>query len=577
MAQENYEYVQKGLRIFQPLLAGFVSMKLNKEYRNNWWQKVRLTLDDHIDELPVDGEYGDLMDSLDLANCLRLLQRLWREVFSNFMDRDALTLSNELMGIRNTVAHIGQRDLTQVDAERYLDTLARLCDRIDDEGAEQIREIYNTVRYSEQNASFSGPVPISEALVDDVSMREGLVDDLMTLIRTKKISKTKMTKKLTFAGKTELYPIYRVRLDALYYNDQNDRIATWISAYKAEHGAGALSALGSKEYNDVIENFIYESNPDAIKKTQKNIGMIGQQQPGVILADGRVVDGNRRFTCLRRIQRETGEQQFFETVIMNADMNKDRKQIKLLELALQHGEEEKVSYDLIDYAIGTYRDVVVTKLLTAEEYAAGTNETVSEVKKRIEVAEIVSRFLEYVKLPGQYHIAKEYQVYSLFLELLPLLAKCKTEADKDRLLKIAFHNAVLKASPDQRKFIRDIKKLMGSAVADSFLAEQDRITLRVNEQLDKITPGGKADLDAFADKHKLLADDMLASIEHALLRARTQTLVNRPVENVGKCKNLLMDIDPRLFSKLDEDEKQNLRAELDYLVRMAEKLKEKLM
>jgi hypothetical protein len=141
MAQENYEYVQKGLRILQPLLAGFVSMKLNKEYRNNWWQKVRLTLDDHIDELPVDGEYGDLMDSLDLANCLRLLQRLWREVFSNFMDRDALTLSNELMGIRNTVAHIGQRDLTQVDAERYLDTLARLCDRIDDEGAEQIREI----------------------------------------------------------------------------------------------------------------------------------------------------------------------------------------------------------------------------------------------------------------------------------------------------------------------------------------------------------------------------------------------------------------------------------------------------
>jgi hypothetical protein len=493
------------------------------------------------------------------------------------MDRDALTLSNELMGIRNTVAHIGQRDLTQVDAERYLDTLARLCDRIDEEGAEQIREIYNTVRYSEQNASFSGPVPISEALVDDVSMREGLVDDLMTLIRTKKISKTKMTKKLTFAGKTELYPIYRVRLDALYYNDQNDRIATWISAYKAEHGAGALSALGSKEYNDVIENFIYESNPDAIKKTQKNIGMIGQQQPGVILADGRVVDGNRRFTCLRRIQRETGEQQFFETVIMNADMNKDRKQIKLLELALQHGEEEKVSYDLIDYAIGTYRDVVVTGLLTAEEYAAGTNETVSEVKKRIEVAEIVSRFLEYVKLTGQYHIAKEYQVYSMFQELLPMLAKCKTSEDKDRLEKIAFHNVILKASVDQRKFIRDIKKLMGSAVADSFLAEQDRIALRVNEQLEKITPESKADLDAFAEKQKVLADDMLASIEHALLRARTQTLVNRPVENVGKCKNLLMDIDPRLFSKLDEDEKQNLRAELDYLVRMAEKLKEKLM
>ena len=33
-------------------------------------------------------------------------------------------------------------------------------------------------------------MPISEALVDDLSMREGVVDDLMTLIRTKKLSKT---------------------------------------------------------------------------------------------------------------------------------------------------------------------------------------------------------------------------------------------------------------------------------------------------------------------------------------------------------------------------------------------------
>jgi hypothetical protein len=120
---------------------------------------------------------------------------------------------------------------------------------------------------------------------------------------------------------------------------------------------------------------------------------------------------------------------------------------------------------------------------------------------------------------GQYHIAKEYQVYSMFQELLPMLAKCKTAEDKDRLEKIAFHNVILKASVDQRKFIRDIKKLMGSAVADSFLAEQDRIALRVNEQLAKITPESKADLDAFAEAQKILADDMLASIEHSLLRA----------------------------------------------------------
>ena len=47
------------------------------------------------------------------------------------------------------------------------------------------------------------------------------------------------------------------------------------------------------------------------------------------------------------------------------------------------------------------------------------------------------------------------------------------------------------------------------------------------------------------------------------------------VEGIRKQINSLGDFPER--NELDEDEKQNLRAELDYLARMAEKLKEKLM
>ena len=577
--QENYEYVQKGLRILHPLLAEFVGMEMNNVYKSKWWDEVLYTLNDHSDELPLYGEYKELVNSLDIANCIRLIQREWKGVFRYTLDRDAQTWSNELMGIRNTVAHIGQQDLSQLDAERYLDTMARLCEKIDSEGAQQLRELYNDVRNSSKekdDASLSGPMPIAETLVDDTDMREGAVEDLMTLIRTNKIYKTKITKKLTFGGKTELYPVYRVRLDALYYNDQNDRIATWISRYRAENGAGALSSLKSKEYNDVIENFIYESNPESIKKTQKNIALIGQQQPGVILADGRIVDGNRRYTCLRRIQRESGEKQFFETVIMNVDMNKDRKQIKLLELAIQHGEEKKVDYDMIDYAIGTYRDVVVTKLLTVEEYASGTNESVSDVKKRIETAGIISEFLEYIKLPGQYHVARDYQVYSLFLEMLPLLSKGSVE-EKTRLKQIAFNNVLLKAVADQRIFIRDIKKLVKDGLSDDFFAEQDKINGQIAERFAAVVPSGKADLDSFADANKDLADDIRCSMERALIRSRTQQLINRPSENVAKCKNLLTDIDPRLFSKLEEEEKQSLIAELEDLSSIAETFRKMLL
>lgn len=578
--QENLAYVQKGMRILHQLLAGFVGMEMNREYKAKWWDQVLYTLNDHENELPYGGDYSELVDSLDLANCLRIIKRQWNDVFKYVLDRDAQTLANELMGIRNIVAHSLSHDISQMDAERYLDTMARLCEKIDEDGAQEIRELYNALRFSEDGSddasALSGPMPLEETLVDEVDMREGAVEDLMTLIRTNKIYKTKITKKVTFAGKTELYPVYRVRLDALYYNDQNDRISTWISSYRAEHGAAALSSLGSDEYNDVIENFIYESNPESIKRTQKNIALVGQQQPGVILADGRIVDGNRRVTCLRRIQRESGEKQFFETVIMNVDMNRDRKQIKLLELAIQHGEEKKVDYDLIDYAVGTYRDVVVTGLLTAEEYAAGTNESVSDVKKRIETAALVNQFLDYVKLSGQYHVARDLQVYSMFIELLPMLSKCSAE-DKQRLMQLAFNNVLLKACPDQRKFIRDIKKLANDECAADFLAEQDAIAERITEKFSAVTPESKSDLDKFAADNEVLADDMNASIERNLLRMRTKNLVNKPSENVAKCRNLLTDIDPRLFGKLDEDEKRDLVAELEDLSRIAEGFKKMLM
>lgn len=145
------------------------------------------------------------------------------------------------------------------------------------------------------------------------------------------------------------------------------------------------------------------------------------------------------------------------------------------------------------------------------------------------------------------------------------------------MMQIAFNNVLLKVYADQRKFIRDIKKLMSSEVASDFLAEQDAIAKQVKSVFEMVIPESKADLDNFALANRILADDIMSSTEKSLLFMRTQSLMNRPGENVSKCKNLLMDIDPRLFSKLDDDEKTQLRSELDYLSRIVENLKIKLM
>ena len=43
------------------------------------------------------------------------------------------------------------------------------------------------------------------------------------------VNETEQTRKLTIAGRTNIYPVYSVQLDKLFYNEQNDRIATWVS------------------------------------------------------------------------------------------------------------------------------------------------------------------------------------------------------------------------------------------------------------------------------------------------------------------------------------------------------------
>ena len=572
--QENYVLVQQGFRILLSAMSGYIGQTMSKKYSTGWWREVLYSVPNPGD-LPSTGNYSSLVDSLDILNCLQIIDRKWAELYIDKLPKDCRTWAIELKGVRNAVSHIGQQDMEQPDAERALNTMELLCRVIDPESADEINKIYKEVR---SRADDSRPVVAYTGLAqpESDSKRGPLAEgSLLKLDGSDKVQKTTMTRKITYGGKTVVYPVYKVRLDCLYYNDQNDRIATWITQYESDNGENSLTELNKSTFNSIIESFIYDSNSDAIDKTQKNISMVGQREPGVTLADGRVVDGNRRFTCLRRLQREDSEPLYFETVIMDMDILEDRKQIKLLELAIQHGEEKKVDYDLIDYAIGTYRDTVQTNLLTVEEYAASANEPVSEVKKRIEIAGIICEFLEHLKLPEQYHVARDYQVYSVFQEMIAPLNKVEGD-DKTTLKTIAFNNAMMKAIPDQRKFIRDIKNLVNTGTYSEYFEEQKQISEVIKEIYDAVEVHAKPDVDWFAEENSDIADDLKASMERALLKTREQVIKDKPVENVSKCINLMMDIDPRLFGKMEEDHKEEFKAGLDELTKIVESFKSEL-
>ena len=563
--------VDEGYDILHPAMVDFLVREMKKRYGSRWWDEVLNAMPDQR-MLPGYGDEAQLIEYLDRANCCRLLSRLHSTFF---LDRktagNCKTWANEMMGVRNELAHRSVQDMPQKDAERYLDTMVRLSELIAPRRTEELRALYQEARSNAPDIAR----PAQEGFYPTAD-QTAAAPDLLSISDPAIVEPTGLSRKLTINGETLAYPVYRVRLDRLFYNDRNDRILTWISQYKDETGVEDLSSLSREEYNRLIEDFIVKSNPAAIEKTRNNIALFNQREPGVTLSDGRIVDGNRRFTCLRMLQREDPSFNYFETVILSRTPSDSAKQIKLLELAIQLGEEGKVDYSPLELAIGAYQNIVETGLITAEEYAATVNEPIADVRKKLDVAQLIVEFLNFAHTPGQYHVARDLQVYTVFVELLPLLNKCRSEKEKDELKRSVFTNALLGSFADQRKYVRNLKSLYGTQPYKTYIQRESKVAEQVAGEIEDYGIGGMEDLKAFVDSQAETKAELTLSMEKALNQSRKAQTRNKPAKNVSKCIELLLEIDTDLFSRLSEEELNQLKTQFAKLAEVETMLKKEL-
>lgn len=243
----------------------------------------------------------------------------------------------------------------------------------------------------------------------------------MDLVKAGEIATTGAKPKLptTIPNLTDtMLDVHRIPLKYLYYNDENGRISTQI---KRELGdLNSHSDETGREYNDKIAQFIEEDNASALKKTKKSIKDKGQQVYGYVLLDGRIIDGNRRFTALRQLEFETGTTHYFEAVILpfTYDAKADRTQIKRLELAIQMGTEEKLQYDPVDLAVDVYQTIVKDELMSMKDYALEANMSMKDVEDRISTVELLHDFLIFINSSSNaYYIIKDAKLYNPLYEL----------------------------------------------------------------------------------------------------------------------------------------------------------------
>ena len=549
----NNDIISSCMSLLRHELAPYIAMQLmkNPQFKGQdaWWELgVEAVLKSWNLPIPrVAADFGARVDAMDMSICLNMIDAHWNNVFRMCMPNASRSWAKEIKDVRNRWAHFGEKPFSDEETRRAVDTMALLAGTFDEETKKEIEKMYRQAK-----PSAVAPVRVPKGLLAELS-------------ETGAVTKTHLSRKLTIDGVTKAYPVYKIRLDLLYYNDQNDRIATWLSQYNSEHPDEKLDPSNREAYNDLLESFIVASNPEAITRTQNNIELVDQREPAVVLIDGRIVDGNRRFTCLRRLSQKSERFGSIEAIILDRDIEHSAKQIKMLELSIQHGEESKVEYNSVDRTVGIYNDIVKTKLLTVAEYARSTNEPESRVRERIAVAQTMADFLEFISAPEQFYIIREMDLASTFDEAAKVLKLVASDEEREALKLCLFTNILMHPSTDQRKYLRDIKAVLASDYAASYLEEQKTIAAMVVDSIPRDKQNNLQEIRSIIAANDSAKTLLKESTETAVLKSRKTETRNRPIQLLEKATVVLDEIDVNIFKKMNDSEKNRAVRQLQLL------------
>ena len=362
----------------------------------------------------------------------------------------------------------------------------------------------------------------------------------------------------------------------LYYNDENGRIASEMEKERID--LEPVSDSINPKYNDQIAKLIRKDNSSKLNRTKKDIEKDGQKVFGYVLDDGRIIDGNRRFTALRELQNESGKNGYFEAVILpfSYDKKVDRQRIKSLELAIQMGVEERQDYDPLDKAVDIYRTTADENLFTLNDYAEKANMKKQEVKDNFNAVVLMREFLEFIGVPQDaYYLIKETGTYSVFYEMTKTLRTTfgkseDSEVNKNET-KLTFFVWVLSrigqgAGGTMAYEGRDYKKnIIKKKENNEFNSEVEDIVEDIQDDLLEHKITGVASLSKAITDSKDSFEEFNDIYDEYLDNAKKDENIDSFIKDISKIAKNLKEIKSQgglrgtmRFEQLNEDQKEKL-------------------
>lgn len=382
------------------------------------------------------------------------------------------------------------------------------------------------------------------------------------------VRKTDNSERKFIGGQNQDCPIYEVRVDKLHFNVQNGRIATFISRYQAEHPEGLPQ--DQTELDNLIADMVEADNPKHLKTTMLDIKNKGQQQSSIILTNGVVIDGNRRFTCLRKLSAAEDTLRMLRCCVFPDTY--DENAIKGLELEIQLGEDTKQEYDAISRLVDIDRWVNEGRM-TAEEYAKHANMKQSKMKNCLAQIDMLKDFLEFCEAPGAFHIAQDLKLQGPIESLTNGLVKVKNKDKREEIKNAVFVNLMCQTFGDAT---RGVREFIDNLIADDKLREEQldyavEVLERLAEKPEDVVVTTEYLRDAFGSDTRL-KEGMKASRNVARAKAGNRKIKNGQVRAVRNALSDVNDVDVEILHKLEPEQLVDMQDGLQSLLEKAQEV-----
>ena len=382
------------------------------------------------------------------------------------------------------------------------------------------------------------------------------------------VRKTDNSERKFIGGENQDCPIYEVRVDKLRFNVQNGRIATFISRYQAEHPEGLPQ--DQTELDNLIADMIEADNPKHLKTTMLDIKNKGQQQSAIILTSGVVIDGNRRFTCLRKLSAAENTLRMLRCCVFPDTY--DENAIKGLELEIQLGEDTKQEYDAISRLVDIDRWVNEGRM-TAEEYAKHANMKQSKMKNCLAQIDMLKDFLEFCEAPGAFHIAQDLKLQGPIESLTNGLVKVKNKDKREEIKNAVFVNLMCQTFGDAT---RGVREFIDNLIADDKLREEQldyavEVLERLAEKPEDVVVTTEYLRDAFGSDTRL-KEGMKASRNVARAKAGNRKIKNGQVRAVRNALSDVNNVDVEILHKLEPEQLADMQDGLQSLLEKAQEV-----